>query len=754
MNNDEEPIGIIHRGSLLGPLLVQEFKNLGIKAQLVEGEKLSSHANVFVGDPSVGADVEYSMNINKAAFQSLKQAVELYDEKTPEHKSALFVTIQGAGGAYGHGTQNSDRIAELNQAYAAGLGGLIKTLKLERPEFYSKNIDIDFKGDLNQHAKSIVHEIVFGGGESDIGFGNAETRLVFDTHLQALKRGPIKYIDQNSFLIVTGGAKGVTQKVMLDLMRENPCKLLILGRTNLTEEDKDTQRLAGENELKGFLVKQAMVEGVRLSPLEVGRKAKAILSNREVQKSLAEYRNLGAEVSYLGCDVNKDLGLLSDHIEKLRKEWGPVTGFVHGAGVIVDRFIKDKTEDQFNMVFDTKVNGARQILSLLENDPLNVLIFFSSITARNGNKGQCDYGMANEVLNRLALFEQKKRGETCLVRSLMWGPWEGGMVSPALKDMFTKKGVPLVSYERGADLFVKEFCNNSLSEVELVMGPDPKSFDFNGEGLISEGHKDHFYFYVHKSSDSYLMSHKVNDTVVVPLAQVIEWFRNAAQRTLDSMHFRELSDIQMFKGILLPDFSEKGSWFEVETTLMEKKHGQAKIALKLKDKKGVPYYKALAILTSEEQVFDLQDEQENVAEWEKADYQDPEYKSPLFHGPDLQVIKSLGMMNSDSARAVMKSGSQYDWCKNHDLDIATLDGGLQLALLWTKHVTGAASLPTGIGAFKSFQKELPKGEVRCVLRKKSVQDKGAVSDLIFYDQDHKPWASLEDVATFTAPNLH
>jgi len=32
-----------------------------------------------------------------------------------------------------------------------------------------------------------------------------------------------------------------------------------------------------------------------------------------------------------------------------------LTGFVHGAGVIADKLIVDKTEEQFDMVFKTKL---------------------------------------------------------------------------------------------------------------------------------------------------------------------------------------------------------------------------------------------------------------------------------------------------------------------------------------------------------------------------------------------------------------
>ena len=79
---------------------------------------------------------------------------------------------------------------------------------------------------------------------------------------------------------------------------------------------------------------------------------------------------------------------------------GPVTGLVHGAGVIHDKRIAEKTSAQFDSVFDTKVLGLEALLDATANEPLRFLCFFSSVAARGGNIGQSDYAMANEALNK------------------------------------------------------------------------------------------------------------------------------------------------------------------------------------------------------------------------------------------------------------------------------------------------------------------------------------------------------------------
>jgi hypothetical protein len=100
---------------------------------------------------------------------------------------------------------------------------------------------------------------------------------------------------------------------------------------------------------------------------------------------------------------------------------------------------RTKTPGQFAQVFQTKVGGLRALLAGLTADELRFLVLFSSSTARFGRTGQVDYAMANEALNKLAWQISVDR-PVCRVISLNWGPWDGGMVTPALRELFAREG--------------------------------------------------------------------------------------------------------------------------------------------------------------------------------------------------------------------------------------------------------------------------------------------------------------------------
>ena len=137
--------------------------------------------------------------------------------------------------------------------------------------------------------------------------------------------------------------------------------------------------------------------------------------------------------------------------------------------------------------------------------------------------------------------------------------------------------------------------------------------------------------------------------------------------------------------------------------------------------------------------------------WDKRVYTDG---GVLFHGPDFQVIREVEAVSEDGISASMHGVRAVGWPEEGwRTDAAALDGGLQLALLWSEHVLGGASLPTGIGRFRTWTDTPQDGAFRCVLTGSRASRGGkAVSDMVFLDQNGKPFAELSGVETHLLPN--
>src|SRR5690606_6493969 len=257
---------------------------------------------------------------------------------------------------------------------------------------------------------------------------------------------------------------------------------------------------------------------------------------------------------------------------------------VHGAGVLADKRIAELSDDAFERVFATKIDGLRALLDATASDPLRVLCLFSSVSARCGNNGQAAYAMANEVLNKVAQAQALARPQA-LVRALDWGPWEGGMVSPQLREHFFRLGVPMIPLEVGAKMFAAELSGQSASRtegpersegvgarageaehgpsptrwreggqpdpapthVELVLGGEPRP-----EALLVKGAEARtleLEVHLDRRTHGYLADHSIAGTVVVPVVLAVEWFSRIARAFRPDLHLRAITDVRVLRGI-------------------------------------------------------------------------------------------------------------------------------------------------------------------------------------------------------------
>src|SRR5205085_716228 len=155
------------------------------------------------------------------------------------------------------------------------------------------------------------------------------------------------------------------------------------------------------------------------SPTELLARVREVQGGREIRNTIAAIAEAGAQARYEAVDV-ADAVALQDMLSRVRREWGPVSALVHAAGVLADKRISEKSDAQFDHVFNTKVEGLRTLLVATHDDPLKLLCVFSSVSARCGNLGQSDYAMANEVLAKVASAESRRR-PGLIAKSFGWG---------------------------------------------------------------------------------------------------------------------------------------------------------------------------------------------------------------------------------------------------------------------------------------------------------------------------------------------
>ena len=450
-------IAVVDDGTGIAPALATLLVAAGISATVAETVDNSVDGAIFLGGLRPIATVDDALAVNRQAFVIARSLA------TGPKPARLLVTVSDLGGDFGIGKPNH------LHAWSAGLTALIRTAAIEWPDASLRAIDIDHAdSDAGAIAAAIAEELLTGGTELEIGLAADGRRTTLQSEPAAVSVGSCP-LGASDVVVVSGGGRGVTAATMIELARASGATFVLLGRSALADEPPSCATATNDAELKKVLLAEATASDTPITPPELARRSSQILAAREVRQTLAAIEETGGRAHYVPVDIT-DREAVATTLDSVRAERGPITAVVHGAGVLADKLIADKSDAAFASVFDTKVLGLRVLLDTTRHDSLKVLCLFSSVAARTGNRGQVDYAMANEILNKVAVAEHVRRGSGCVVKSFGWGPWDGGMVSPSLKAHFEAMGTTLIPLDAGSRMLVDELSSPQTDEVELVIG--------------------------------------------------------------------------------------------------------------------------------------------------------------------------------------------------------------------------------------------------------------------------------------------
>ncbi len=344
--------------------------------------------------------------------------------------------------------------------------------------------------------------------------------------------------------------------------------LVLVGRAPLpaSYEPPETAELLSPQEIKAALINQMRQSGQSVTPVQVETAYTHLLQEREMRNNLSAMQLAGATMHYYQVDVLDDRAL-SDLIDEIYRSYGRLDGVIHGAGIIEDKLLEDKTPDSFNRVFNTKVDSAFILSRKLRADSLKFLIFFSSVAGCFGNRGQSDYAAANEVMNKLAVYlDTQWPGR---IVAINWGPWDKtGMVSAEVRRQFEERGVQLISPDTGRSMLDKELRFGRKGEVEVVIGNGPwvdadsattsTSLDvfplLNGAPLKLENNDTvEFIRTLDTTFDLYMLDHRLDGKPVLPMTVAMELMSEVTQKGWPDMQIVGIRSLRLLRGIAIDD---------------------------------------------------------------------------------------------------------------------------------------------------------------------------------------------------------
>jgi acyl transferase domain-containing protein/NAD(P)-dependent dehydrogenase (short-subunit alcohol dehydrogenase family) len=364
------------------------------------------------------------------------------------------------------------------RAEAAGLAGMFRSVAAEYPDHLARYVELDQaahdqEAPAEDIARLLLAELLAGAPEPAVTYrGDVRHRVeLAAAELDLSARGGVTQaatgpaearvlgLDRDSVVLLIGGARGITAWFGRELAAASGCRIELVGRTQLPGDPlpSDIEAAPDAAAVRAALARQ----GMRV-PAEIERATRDILARREASATVAELRELGAQVRYHCADA-RDAEAISQVIKLVHAEHGRIDGLVYAAGIVEDKLIADKDPESFARVFRTKVSGASVTLATLREqqcEPLFVVLY-GSIAAAVGNRGQADYAAANDALEALGAAWAADTGRRCL--TVHWGPWtpagaHPGMVTPELGREYARRGVATIDPRQGAASLLRELA--------------------------------------------------------------------------------------------------------------------------------------------------------------------------------------------------------------------------------------------------------------------------------------------------------
>ena len=367
-------------------------------------------------DPEADWDDRAALTLFEGAFRSLQTLLA-----APERPGRVVALLL-------HGGSGWDAGEAPNPARGA-LAGFVRTLALEHPTLDTLVLDMGVRLDPPEVAANAVAELLSAGDHREVAY-RREGRFVrryVPRMPQELSHAALP-LEPGAVVLVTGGAKGITGRLALELARAKGARLALVGRSPASDET--------------------------------------------VAAFLAECAGEGVEARYFSADV-ADAAAVAGLLGAVVSAMGPVAGVLHGAGANKLHRVATGKVEEFIDILVPKVRGLANLLRQIDPGSLRWVAALSSVIADSGMIGNADYAFANEWMN-LALARFGARRPNVRVQSFGFSVWaELGMgVRLGSVDGLKRMGIEAIPPELGTRLFL-DLVDRAWPRTGLVVAARP-----------------------------------------------------------------------------------------------------------------------------------------------------------------------------------------------------------------------------------------------------------------------------------------
>lgn len=456
----------------------------------------------------------------------------------------------------------------------APLGGAVvgftKAYKREHLESLVKAIDFEAKRDAAEIAQLLIDETLRDPGAVEIGY-KAEQRWSVDLQEQPAVDGqPGMDLNKESVFLITGAAGSIVSAITADLATASGGTFYLLDLVPEPDPNNaDLKRYASDKEgLKRELFERIQDRGERATPALVEKELAALERAQAAQSAIDAVRAAGGTPHYFSLNMT-DGAALAGVIEQVRNSSGRIDVLLHAAGIERSHSLPDKSQQEFDLVFDVKSDGLFNLLHAMGDMPLGACVVFSSIAGRFGNAGQTDYSSANDLLCKITSNFRTVRPATRGI-AIDWTAWAGiGMATRgSIPKMMELAGIDMLPPAAGIPLIRRELtAGGTRGEVVISQRLGVLLNEFDPDGGLGESSPEllrntfaqgpmvgrlasislYDGYSVEITLDPkvqpFLHDHQIDGTPVLPGVMGVEAFAEAALRLLPGWQVESIEDI-------------------------------------------------------------------------------------------------------------------------------------------------------------------------------------------------------------------
>lgn len=193
--------------------------------------------------------------------------------------------------------------------------------------------------------------------------------------------------------------------------------------------------------------------------------------NASIQAKIDRMKRLGPAPEYLSADAS-DLDALRQAYQTIKKRHPRIQGIVHAAMVLSEQSLENMEPAEFRSGLSAKVDTAVRMAQVFQDEPLDFVLFFSSLVAYIKNVKQSHYASGCAFADSFAHWISER--QTYPVKVMNWGYWGNGEVAEdeQFVGLFDQIGLGLIQAEEGMAA-LEALLTSPVDQVAMIRTTKP-----------------------------------------------------------------------------------------------------------------------------------------------------------------------------------------------------------------------------------------------------------------------------------------